>query len=240
MTPRIGITALIRTVDGQERTGVNAAYPAAVAQAGGAPLILSPTAGPASATTLLAAVDAIIFTGGADVAPARYAAAPHPNLGPIEPARDEFEFVLFHAARGLGIPILAICRGFQLANVALGGTLWQDLPSERPGAVPHDGAWPRTDRVHRVSMAGDSKVAAALNVTSLETNSFHHQGIRDLAPALRATGHTDDGLIEAVEALGGPWLVGVQWHPEAFWQEATAPDPELFRALVQVARGVGG
>jgi putative glutamine amidotransferase len=237
VTPRIGITALVREVEGQERTGVNAAYAAAVSAAGGVPLLLPPLTPTSAATTLLAALDGIVFSGGADIAPARYGAEPHPRLGVVEPERDAFEMALFQAARRQGTPTLAICRGFQLANVALGGTLWQDLPSERPGAVAHDGTWSRTDRVHRVSLTVGSRAAAALGVAELRSNSFHHQGIRDLAPGLRATGHTEDGLIEAFETADEAWLLGVQWHPEAFWRESAAPDLGLFRALIDVARG---
>ena len=236
MTARIGISALIREVDGQPRTGVNAAYAAAVVTAGGVPLLLSPIIPPSEAPAAVSALDALILSGGADIAPARYGAAPHPRLGTVEGDRDAFELALVASARQRKIPILAICRGAQLVNVALGGTLWQDLPSERPGPVAHDGPWARTERVHQVSMTPSSRCAQAMGTDRCRVNSFHHQAVRDLAPGLVATGHADDGLIEGFEASTGEWLIGVQWHPEAFWQEPTSPDQRLFNALVEAAR----
>ena len=236
MTPRIGISALTREVDGQPRTGVNAAYAAAVVAAGGVPLLLSPIIPPTEAAGAVSALDALILSGGADIAPARYGATPHPRLGTVEEERDALELALVDSARQRRIPILAICRGAQLVNVALGGTLWQDLPSERPGSVAHDGQWPRTERVHQVSITPGSRTARAMGTDRCRVNSFHHQAVRELGRGLVATGHADDGLVESFEGLDGEWLIGVQWHPEAFWQEPGSPDQRLFSALVEAAR----
>ncbi|MFI5235361.1 MAG: gamma-glutamyl-gamma-aminobutyrate hydrolase family protein [Gemmatimonadales bacterium] len=233
--PRIGITGLTRTVDGLARTGANAAYVAAVVAGGGLPLLLSPLLPPEMAEDLTAGLDGLVFSGGADIDPARYHAHPHSALGPVEPDRDAFEFALVAAARARRLPVLAICRGFQLVNVALGGTLWQDLPSERPGPVAHSGNWARTARVHPVELLPKSRTAEVLAVTRLTVNSFHHQGVRDLAPGLVASGTAPDALVEAFEGNGGPWLLGVQWHPEAFHAEAGAPDQRLFAALARAA-----
>ena len=236
MTPRIGISALTREVDGQVRTGVNVAYASATVAAGGVPLLLTPVIPPTEASAAVSAVDALILSGGADIAPARYRAEPHPRIGPVEEQRDAFELALVAAARQRGIPILAICRGAQLVNVALGGTLWQDLPSERPGAVAHDGQWARTERVHEVQVAAGSRTAGAMGTERCRVNSFHHQAVRELGSGLIATGHSDDGLIESFEGSDGTWLIGVQWHPEAFWRESGSPDQRLFNALIEAAR----
>lgn len=230
--PRIGISGRTATVEGAERTGVNVAYLRAVAVSGGAPMILSPAAGPDAVPALLDGIDALVLSGGADVDPSRYRAAPHPKLGTVEPERDAFEFALATEAERRGLPVLAICRGLQLVNVALGGTLWQDLTSER-GAHPQSGA--RTDRVHDVRLDAGSWLAETLGTEALRVNSFHHQAIRDLAPGLAATAHAPDGVIEGIESTGTWWLLGVQWHPEEFAADLSAPDLALFRALVTAA-----
>lgn len=235
MIPRIGITGLTRTVDRRRLTGVGQAYVSSVCAAGGLPLVLPPMTATDYGAAAAATLDGLILSGGADVDPAHYGAVPHPALGPVEPDRDAFELTLVAAARDLGLPILAICRGMQLVNVALGGTLWQDLPTERPGNVEHHPNGPRTHRAHRVDLVRGTAVASATDATSLEVNSLHHQGIRDLAPGLRATGHAPDGLVEAIEASAGGWLVGVQWHPEAFHEEPDSPDQHLFRSLIAAA-----
>lgn len=227
--PRIGITGRIASVEGADRTGVNASYLRAIAAAGGAPIILSPLAGEGAVASLLDGLEALVLSGGADVDPARYRAAPHPKLGALEPLRDAFELAVIAGARERTLPVLAICRGLQIMNVALRGTLWQDLPSE---VAPHPQSGPRTQRVHGVEVDPGSRLAEALGTPTLMVNSFHHQAIRDLAPGLAATARASDGVIEGIEATDGWWMLGTQWHPEEFWREPTSPDQALFRALV--------
>ncbi|HEX5634714.1 MAG TPA: gamma-glutamyl-gamma-aminobutyrate hydrolase family protein, partial [Gemmatimonadales bacterium] len=135
-----------------------------------------------------------------------------------------------------GLPVLGICRGLQLVNVALGGTLWQDLPTEHPTAIPHDRADLRHARTHEVEVVAGSLAAQALGTTRLGVNSFHHQAIRALAPGLRATAFAPDGVIEAVELDGDGWVLAVQWHPEEMVEDAAAPDRGLFAALADAAR----
>jgi putative glutamine amidotransferase len=232
--PLIGISGSIRTLGGGERAGVNAAYAHAIARAGGIPLLLTPPIGAAGAAEALEPLRGLVLTGGHDIDPEWYAAHPSPALGALDTHRDEFELALFHAARARGLPILGICRGLQLVNVAMGGTLWQDLPSELPGAIQHDPPVARDARTHAVRITGNSRLQGALDTGTLVTNSFHHQAIRDLAPGLVVTARADDGVIEAVE--GRPeegWLLAVQWHPEEFHQEADSPDQRLFQALVK-------
>jgi putative glutamine amidotransferase len=234
IAPRIAVSGVVRAWEGAERTGVNGAYVSALLAAGGVPLVLSPLLGAALAGRALDGVDGLVLTGGEDLDPACYGAEPSPHLTPPSRQRDQFELALFAVARQRGLPILGICRGIQLINVALGGTLYQDLPSERPGPVAHRPDGPRDLRSHRVRLQPESRAAAALGRTELTVNSSHHQAIRDLAAGLVASGWTDDGLIEAVETTGSaPWLLAVQWHPEEMHAHAGAPDQGLFAALVR-------
>jgi putative glutamine amidotransferase len=232
--PRIGIGGVVRNWDGSQRTGVNAAYVKSILAAGGVPIILSPVMGPSYAARALAGVDGLVFTGGEDIHPAWYQTEPSPHLYPPSRERDLFELALFAAARQMELPMLGICRGIQLVNVALGGTLFQDLPSERPGPVDHNVSGDRAARTHAVRLAPGSRAEQALGGERLTVNSFHHQGVRDLARGLVATGWSDDGLIEAAESeAGAPWLLAVQWHPEEMFAEASAPERGLFRALIE-------
>lgn len=234
--PRIGVTGLTRIVKGANRSGVNAAYLKSVLRAGGLPLILSPLLGPEQAGSALEAIDGLLLTGGDDLDPAYYDEDPHPALDVIDRDRDAFEFAVFEAARERHTPTLAICRGFQLVNVSLGGNLWQDLPSQRPGAFAHRQEGGRDERSHEVEVVPGSKLSRALGTNRLSVNSFHHQGIRNLAPILRVTAVSPDGLAEGVEVgEGQPWLLGVQWHPEEFYAEPAPPDLGLFEALVREA-----
>ena len=234
--PRIGVSGVVRTWDGAERSGVNAAYLRSVLAVGGTPVILSPLLGPSYAPRALDGVDGLILSGGEDLDPAWYGAERSPHCHPPSRERDLFELALFGAARQRELPILGICRGIQVVNVALGGTLYQDLPAERPGAVNHDVVAPRSTRSHEVRLASGSRAAAALGAERVGVNSFHHQAVRDLAPALVASGWTEDGLIEAAESPPeAPWLLAVQWHPEEMYAEHAAPERGLFRALVEEA-----
>jgi putative glutamine amidotransferase len=239
--PLIGISGWIRTLEGGERAGVNAAYAHAIARAGGIPLLLTPPIGAAGADEAIKPLQGLVLTGGHDIDPEWYDAHPSPALGPLDPHRDEFELALFHAARARRMPILGICRGLQLVNVAMGGTLWQDLPSEKPSDIQHDPPVARDARTHPIRLAGDSRLYAALGAGILLTNSFHHQAIRDLAPGLKVTARADDGVIEGVEGTAEEgWLVAVQWHPEEFHGERDAPDQRLFQALVRATAGHQG
>ena len=235
-SPRIGITGVLRLWDGAERTGVNAAYARSVLAAGGVPLILPPVLGPAYAGRSLDGLDGLLLTGGEDIDPAWYGIDPSPEVYPPSRERDLFELAIFAAARQRDLPILGICRGIQLVNVGLGGTLYQDLPSERPSPVDHYPATDRTTRSHEVLLESGSRAAGALGATRLSVNSFHHQAIRDLAPGLVVSGTTADGVIEAVESPAeAPWLLAVQWHPEEMHADGRAPERGLFKALVEEA-----
>jgi putative glutamine amidotransferase len=186
-------------------------------------------------------VAGLVLTGGEDVAPARYGAPPHPRLGEVHDGRDAFEAALVHAARARALPTLAICRGVQILNVALGGTLVQDIPSERPDAIEHDGDWPRTARVHDVEVAPGSRLARALGTERLSINSMHHQAVGTVAPSLVAVAHAPDGVVEGVEWPNDDWwMVGVQWHPEELSAAPEGWDRSLFAAFADVARRAAG
>jgi putative glutamine amidotransferase len=232
--PRIGVSGVVRQWDGNERTGVNAAYVRSVLAAGGVPIILSPVLGPSYAARAMDGVDGLLLTGGEDIHPALYGAELSPRCYPPSRERDLFELALFAAARQRELPVLGICRGIQLVNVALGGTLYQDLPTDRPSEIAHDPGSARDARTHAVRLAAGSRAAQALGATDLRVNSFHHQAVDRLAPGLVATGWSEDGVIEAAEGPGeGPWMLTVQWHPEEMHAEAKAPERGLFRSLVE-------
>jgi putative glutamine amidotransferase len=212
------VTAPCRLVDGRERVTLNTAYVRALEGAGLVPLAVPTMLAADRAGAALAAVRGLVLTGGEDVAPARYGAAPHPRLGDVDPVRDAAELALIAAARARGLPILAICRGIQILNVALGGTLYQDLDSERPGPVPHNDETGR----HPVHVEAGSLLERTLGTRSASVNSRHHQAIRDLAPGLKAVAWADDGVIEGAEPTDAkePWIVAVQWHPEDLTERA--------------------
>jgi putative glutamine amidotransferase len=211
MSVVVAVTAPRRTDEGRERVALNSAYVVALVRAGLVPVIVPPLLDPARAPEVLDHVQGLVLTGGNDVDPARYHAAPHPKLGETDAARDAVELALLAGAEARGLPTLAICRGIQLLNVALGGTLYQDLATERPSAIEHAGPGAR----HPLRVQPGSLLARAVGASARSVISRHHQAIRDLAPGLRATAWAADDLIEGVErANGAPWTLAVQWHPE--------------------------
>jgi putative glutamine amidotransferase len=181
--------------------------------------------------------DALLLGGGVDVDPARYGKALLENGNvEVDAERDRIDFELFERARQRGVPVLGICRGLQVVNVALGGTLVQDIPSERPSEVVHQRtAGEKTRRDHHVAIAPGTRLAALAGAPEIAVNSRHHQAIDAVAPGLAVSGTAPDGVPEAVEAPGESWLVAVQWHPENL-----AGDPvseRLFAEFVRAARG---
>jgi putative glutamine amidotransferase len=214
----VAVTAPRRLVDGRERVTLNTAYVRALERAGLVPLAVPTLLAPDRAVAALDGVRGLVLTGGEDVAPARYGAAPHSKLEATDPDRDAAEVALIAAAATRGVPILAICRGIQILNVALGGTLYQDLDSERPGLIAHAGDASR----HAVRVEAGSLLERTLGACAATVNSRHHQAIRDLAPGLRAVAWAEDGVIEGAEpsSPSAPWTLAVQWHPEDLTERA--------------------
>jgi putative glutamine amidotransferase len=205
-------------------------YADQVTAAGGVPVLLPPVPGIAAAVSRL---DGLVLTGGGDIDPARYGASPHPRTAGVSAARDRAELELLTAALAAGLPVLGICRGLQLLNVARGGTLHQHVadlgPSGDPGHTPPPGTFGR----HPVKVAAGSVLAGILTEDGpFAVATAHHQAIDRLGAGLTATAWAADGIIEAVELTGGghhPFVLAVQWHPEA------GSDPRLFRALVKAS-----
>lgn len=215
--PLIGLPTLA-TPPGPKppRYGINQSYVRALAAAGCAPVMIPILEDDERLRAIYERLDGIVFPGGADVAPHEYGEEPIDNLNVIEPERDRVELRLARWAFDDDLPTLGICRGQQLLNVALGGTLYQDLIHQGATTVEHsdkDGR-PRNKLVHRVRLDPDSRLAQLIDETSVDVNSLHHQAVRDVAPALRVTGTADDGVIEVVESPDRRFLVAVQWHPE--------------------------
>jgi putative glutamine amidotransferase len=206
--------------------GMRADYVRSVERSGAVPLVL-PTLEPEHAEALLDRLDGLVLSGGVDVDPALYERPRHPKLGRVDRERDEFELALTRHALRRDLPLLAICRGQQVLNVATGGTLIQDIPSELEGAVTHAASGRRTRRSHPVEVTSGSKLREILGPGPLSVNSFHHQAIDRLGDGLVVTGRCpEDGVIEAVEMKDRSFVLGVQWHPESFWKE-----PVSFQAL---------
>ena len=235
--PRIGIAGVTRSWEGQPRVGVNANYVRAVLAAGGLPIIFIPDLSRDETVELFGDCDGLLLTGGEDVDPARYGAQPHPKLGSLDPRRDENELALITEARARDLPILGICRGIQILNVAYGGTLIQDLPSERPGTIDHDPPTGRDVRSHRVTVTEHSRLAEILGEIEFDANSFHHQAPDRVGDGLIVTAVAPDGVVEGVESSDPhEWIVAVQWHPEELAHEPDAADLKLFAALIAAAR----
>lgn len=214
------------------RVRVNDAYVRALQAAGLVPLIVPPSLDDDEVRSLVHGVAGIVLSGGEDVDPAAYGAARHSATQASHPGRDATERALVIAARDARRPLLAICRGIQMLNVALGGTLVQDLPSERPGDLRHARPDAAGQRVHGITVQPGSRLAAAMGVTRLDANSMHHQSVDRLADTLRATAHASDGVIEGVEtATDDWWVLGVQWHPEELIGDPRPWDRGIFAAF---------
>jgi putative glutamine amidotransferase len=189
----------------------------------------------------LAGVDGLLLTGGEDVAPALYHEDPHPQLGEVDRARDAFEVALIARARPQNLPILAICRGIQILNVACGGSLVQDIPAQVPGAVEHRFAVPPHqpfELAHEIWMESDTLLARLMkervpDSDACQVNSRHHQAIKAVAAGFTVSATAPDGIIEAIEDPAARFCLGVQWHPENFWR--TGEFRPLFEGFVDAA-----
>lgn len=223
-----------------ELMALTEAYLTAVLQAGGIPIMIPLGLDEADLRHILAQVDGVLLPGGGDVDPAFYQQPMSDQIKRMDPDRDRVEILAAQTAVSQQKPLLAICRGHQVLNVALGGSLWADIPSQVPGATNHDfdGSHPRNYTAHPVAIRPDSRLAQYVGGGETAVNSLHHQAIRDLAPGLAISATAPDGVIEAVELPDHPFAIGVQWHPE--WLVADDPAMrELFAGFVAAANGNG-
>jgi putative glutamine amidotransferase len=237
-TPLIALTTYgrheitLKTRHYSEWFAIPTLYVDAVRRSGGVPLLLPP--GEPNWETVLEVVDAVILIGGGDLDPRRYAGnEAHPALHNIDPERDGSELALAHKlAHEKRLPTLCICRGMQVVNVALGGSLYEHIPDIVPEDMHRDAdaGW----TVHTLKIRDGSLLAEILGTTVVETFSGHHQALRELARALQITASAADGIVEAVEKTDHPWFVAVQWHPEMSARDDQSQQ-RIFDALVEAA-----
>lgn len=235
MPPIIGIT-IHRSANqyGQGVLGLLEAYAQAVLQAGGVPVLIPSMVDSRGWESIYAGMDAILFSGGGDIAPEQFGGEPHPRIDDIDPQRDSLELRLLHQAASDGKPFLGLCRGCQMVNVGLGGTLYTHIADQLPGALDHD--HPGNMRgflAHEVKLEEGTRIGAVMGEPLLRVNSHHHQGLRDIGAGLRAAGHAPDGLVEAVELPDHPFGIAVQWHPE--WLTDQQPTRNLLTQFVEAA-----
>jgi putative glutamine amidotransferase len=224
--PTIGIAPSARTTD----------YEASLLRAGATFRVLDP--GDPDPARVVGQLDGLVLTGGGDVDPALFGEAPHATYHAAEPGRDAHEIAVIKAAVAADLPVLAICRGVQVLNVAMGGTLVQDIPSAVPGAVNHQLPMPRNAMAHEVWLSRDSLVWRVLAETldgedTCRVNSRHHQSVKDVADGFVVSATAPDGVVEAIERPGAAFCLGVQWHPENFWR--TGEFRAVFDAFVKAA-----
>lgn len=216
----------------------NGNYPASLAASGALPVVIPLGLPEEALADIFAQLDGLCLSGGVDVAPAEYGEEPHPALGKVDAPRDRTELTLARWALAADLPILGICRGIQMLNVAAGGNLYQDLTAQLPGSLLHnykvaETPWERP--THGVRLAAGSRLAGILDAGGLMVNSFHHQAVKRPADGFDAVAWAEDGVVEAIEAPGRRFALGVQWHPEGMFQT----DPlarKLFAAFVEAVR----
>lgn len=230
--PVIGLIPLVD--EERESLWMLPGYPEGLSAAGALPVTLPLTADEADLRQLIGTLDGLLLTGGHDVQPSLYGEAALPGVCCC-PARDEMERKLLALALERDLPVLGICRGIQFLNAALGGTLWQDLPTQRPTSVEHHQKPPYDRPAHTVTVLPATPLAAAVGAGVLPVNSYHHQAVKALAPALRPMALSEDGLVEAVWHPGKRFVWAVQWHPEFAWK-TSRPCAEIFRVFVEAAK----
>jgi len=233
--PIIGISGA-HTTEGA--TQANSSYIRSVLRAGGVPVVLPINDNPEALKKMIAIIDALIMTGGEDVDPSKYFEEPLPFLERINPERDVFDIALVKLAVESGIPVLGICRGHQVMNVAFGGTLYQDIPAQiKTGVLKHRQQAPFWYGTHLVQLEKNSVLAKILGKTTVITNSFHHQAVKEAAPGFVVTGRTNDGVVEAMEMKDNPKVFSVQFHPEGPTEHGSDEFLPIFAYLVALARG---
>lgn len=224
---------------GFDRAGINLSYLRALEEAGLVPLVLAPETAPAALERALAEASGLVLSGGGDVSPALYGEEAHDSLVGVSEARDALEGVVLELADARQLPVLAICRGMQMLNVARGGSLVQDIPTMVEGALGHSVEEPRGGAAHEVEVAPGTRLRTIAGAARIGVNSRHHQAIARLGAGLGVTARAADGVIEGVEAPGERFVVGVQWHPEDMLGLAESAE-RLFGAFADaVGTGAG-
>ena len=227
--PLIGITAGNR----KGRTDVSQEYIDAVMQTGGTPVVIPQLTDGQTLYSFVAQLDGLLLTGSMDdIDPAWYGEQPVAEIHPSDALRDTYELKVIKLASDRNIPILGICRGCQLLNVAFGGTLYQDIPSKKKNSIPHLQQQPEPEPSHQVSVAAGSQLAQLMETTTLQVNSLHHQGVKQVAPGFQAVAYAPDSLVEAIEAWPNRPILGVQHHPESMTMAGDQMMEKLFRFLV--------
>jgi putative glutamine amidotransferase len=229
--PRIGITMRIELQS--DRFYLSRHYSEAIEAAGGVPVHISLIPNPEYISSVLDHLDGLLLPGSdSDVDPARYGQQPHRQLGSVHPIKDETDFLAIATAERKQLPLLAICFGMQALNVARGGTLIQDISSQKPDAVKHEQGTPRDRPSHSVNLLKGSCLESLADNGSAFVNSHHHQAVEEIGADLIATAWSADGLVEGVEdPREDRFVVGVQWHPELGWKEDTFSQ-RLFKYFV--------
>lgn len=227
-SPIIGITTYSRNEAGE--FNLPGTYVDAVQLAGGVPVLIPPSQ--TDVTRLLDVLDGLIFSGGGDIDPSRYGGSPHSTIYLVDADRDEFELALADQILSATIPVLGICRGMQILNVATGGTLVTHIPDVFGEQVTHRLDHPRRPTKHDVQIASNSRLANILG-TEATVVSWHHQAVKTIAPEWQVIAQAEDGLVEAMEYKPHPWLIAVQWHPEM--SPLDSVHIHLFKALVEAA-----
>ncbi|WP_312060302.1 gamma-glutamyl-gamma-aminobutyrate hydrolase family protein [Anaerotignum sp.] len=232
MQPVIGITpdydSSIR------RYKIHEDYISAILSSGGLPILLFPYA------EIPPFLDGIIFSGGGDIDPLLFQEEPLAQSGEISPLRDQYEIALCREAIGKNIPILGICRGMQVINIALGGTIYQDIFVQTGSKLKHSQQAPREYGTHSILIENDSLLSALLGKEKVTVNSFHHQAVALLGDGLRVSAKSQDGLIEAIEHTQNLFVLGVQWHPEAMGNEEQKKLFSAFLAAAEKFKETGG
>jgi putative glutamine amidotransferase len=235
MKPLIGITTNHSTNSyGQPLVLLQQSYLNAIMQAGGVPVLIPSLVANDGWEALYARLDGILFSGGGDIGLQHSPGDPHPRIDDVDPERDSVELKMLNAAASEGKPFLGICRGCQVMNVALGGTLYTHIPDQLPNALDH--SYPgnmRTVLVHQVKIEEGTHVAEIFGEPIIKVNSLHHQGIKAVPPSVRVAGYAPDGLVEAIELPEHPFGLAVQWHPE--WLTDQAGTRNMFKKFIQAA-----
>ncbi len=233
-SPIIGVTTYQgKNEEGFEITALQRAYINSLCMVGAVPILIPSSLPIEKINLLIDHLDGILFTGGGDIAIERFGGLPHSRISEEDPERDALELALLAASVKLGKPFLGICRGFQLINVGMGGTLFTDITDQMPGAIKHDyyPQFPRSFLAHQVEVSGDTHLGKILGETKLYVNSLHHQGLKELSGSLMQSALAPDGLVEAFELPDYPFGIAVQWHPE--WLGDQPGMRSLFNALAE-------